>query len=90
MGASLNFINCEIKYLRKLRLRRPISYSTLPDKDTINYEVHTEAPAEFSIQNNARVRIGIYIFKILNAQINIETKEITCNGNVCNFYKQPL
>ena len=102
-GASLSLINYEIKDFKKLRLKRPITYTTLTDKDTINYEVHTEAPKEFNLPNNARVRwkvaplkgriydfiIGIDILKILNSQINIETKEITFNGKVCNFLNNP-
>ena len=55
-GASLSLINSEIHDFKKIKLSRPITFSTITNKDTINYEVHTKGPDEFNLPNNARVR----------------------------------
>ena len=76
-----------------MRLNTPISYTTINSKDVIAYEIHTTAPKEFNLPNNARVRwklaplkgrkynfiIGIDLLNFLNAFINIEKKVLILN-----------
>lgn len=65
----------------------------MTNTDTIRYEVHTVAPEEFNLPNNARIRwkivplmkrtygfiIGIDILNYLNAVIDIEKRKIILN-----------
>lgn len=62
-GASLSLIDSEINDFRTIKLNRPITFSTITNKDTINYEVHTKGPDEFNLPDNARVRWKVTPFR---------------------------
>jgi len=84
-------------------LNRPIPYSTINSRDVIQYEIHTTAPREFNLPNNARVRwkvapltgrkysfiIGIDLLNFLNAFINIEKKILTLNHKENSIINNP-
>lgn len=103
-GANLSLINSEIKDFPKIKLKDPIRFSTITNKDMINYEIGTVAPTEFNLPSNARARwkatpligrkydfiIGMDILNFLNAQIDIEEKKIILNQRECSFLNDPF
>lgn len=102
-GASFSLINSKIKDFPKVKLEEPILFSTITNKDVIDYEVCTVAPAEFNLPNNARVKwkaapltgrkydfiIGMDILKFLNAKINVEERKIFLNRKESKFLNSP-
>lgn len=102
-GANVSLIDDKMEEFNKILLIKPIEISTINKKDIIRYEVLTDAPKEFNVEENARVRwkvtqlkgrrysfiIGIDLMNCFNTVINLVDGHIKFNNNITHFIVNP-
>ena len=54
-GATLSLVNEQLNTFNKIKLDKPIPYSTINSKSTIEYEILTSAPNECSLPKKAMI-----------------------------------